>query len=110
MKAKILNILLLITFILTIMVPVTGIIVHKLASTLFLLLCLIHTFLYRKKMNAKKYIVLVMTIIAFVSGIFGMIYEEIPWILAAHKATSILLVFGLAIHIFVFHKRLPLTK
>lgn len=110
MKEKIINILLLITFFITIMVPVTGIIVHKLASTLFLLLCLAHTFIYRKKMNAKKYIVLGMTVLAFVSGILGMIHEDIPWMLAAHKATSIILVFGLTIHIFVFHKRLPLTK
>ena len=43
---RVLNYLLAISFILTIMVPITGIIVHKLASTLFLVLALIHVFLY----------------------------------------------------------------
>ena len=45
---RVLNYLLAISFILTIMVPITGIIVHKLASTLFLVLALIHVFIYRK--------------------------------------------------------------
>lgn len=44
-----LNYLLAISFVLTIMVPITGIIVHKLASILFLALALIHVFLYRKR-------------------------------------------------------------
>ena len=35
------------------MVPITGIIVHKLASTLFLVLALIHVFLYRKSLDLK---------------------------------------------------------
>lgn len=42
---KVLNYLLAISFIITIMVPITGIIVHKLASTLFLVLALIHVFI-----------------------------------------------------------------
>lgn len=41
---RVLNYLLAISFILTIMVTITGIIVHKLASTLFLVLALIHVF------------------------------------------------------------------
>lgn len=45
---RVLNYLLAISFVLTIMVPNTGVIVHKLASTLFLVLALIHVF-YRKK-------------------------------------------------------------
>ena len=51
---RILNYLLAISFILTIMVPITGIIVHKLASTLFLVLALIHVFLYRKTHLIKQ--------------------------------------------------------
>lgn len=46
MIKKILNILLLLTFILTLMVPITGIMVHKLVSALFLILCIIHTVVY----------------------------------------------------------------
>ena len=50
---RVLNYLLAISFVLTIMVPNTGIIVHKLASTLFLVLALIHIFLYRKRLDLK---------------------------------------------------------
>lgn len=50
---RVLNYLLAISFILTIMVPITGIIVHKLASTLFLVLALIHVFIYRKRLDLK---------------------------------------------------------
>ena len=50
---RVLNYLLAICFVLTIMVPNIGIIVHKLASTLFLALALIHVFLYRKRLDLK---------------------------------------------------------
>ena len=110
MKHKLINRLLLITFIITIMVPLTGIVIHKMASTLFLILCIIHTVLYRKSMNAKKYLVLGSVFLAFISGIFGMIFDEIPMILALHKAISIIIVFMLAIHIYLFHKRMGIGQ
>lgn len=44
-----LNSCLLLSFIVTILAPLTGIPIHKLASTLFLLLSVIHTILWRKK-------------------------------------------------------------
>ncbi|MBQ8627062.1 MAG: heme transporter CcmB [Agathobacter sp.] len=106
MKARILNLLLLISFVVTMMVPLTGIMVHKMASVFFLLLCLIHTFMYRKKMNGRLFLVLGIIVVAFLSGILGMIFEEIPMILALHKAISIVSVFFLAIHIFVYHKKI----
>lgn len=106
MKSKILNYLLLITFICTIMVPLTGVMVHKLASTLFLLLCVAHTFVYRRRLNGKRFLLLGMVAVAFLSGILGMIFEEIPLILASHKVISIAMVCALAIHIFVFYKRM----
>lgn len=105
MKSKILNYLLLITFICTIMVPLTGVIVHKLSSSLFLLLCVAHTFVYRKRLNGKSFLLFGMVAVAFLSGIFGMIFEEITLMLALHKVISIAMVFALAIHIFVFYKR-----
>lgn len=103
---RILNLLLLISFAVTVMVPVTGIVVHKLASVLFLLLCLAHTIVYWKKMNGKRAAVLAAVLVSFASGIFGMIFDQIPAVLAIHKAVSIALVFFLAIHIFIFHKKL----
>lgn len=45
---RILNILLIASLLLTLSVPLTGLIVHKMASALFLLLCAVHTAVYRK--------------------------------------------------------------
>lgn len=105
MTKKVLNILLLISFIVTNMVPLTGIHIHKLASVIFLLLAIIHTLVYRKKLGWKRYLLLGICVLAFVSGIFGMILDQYPIVLQLHKAVSIVSVFFLAIHIFVYHKR-----
>ena len=103
---KILNIALLISFIATIMVPLTGVHLHKLASTLFLLLSIVHTITYRKKLDAKRWLLLIMILISFATGLVGMILDQIPMILIMHRAISIALVFFMAIHIFVFHKKM----
>lgn len=105
---KILNISLLISFVLTIMVPLTGIHIHKLASLIFLILSIVHTLIYRKKMGAKRYWMLAVIIVSFFSGIFGMIFDHYPIVMQFHRAISIASVFFIAIHIFVFHKRLNL--
>lgn len=97
-----LNILLMITFVLTLFVPLTGVHVHKLASALFLLLCLVHTGLHWRKMDVRRGIVLGLIFASFLTGLFGMIFEEIPMLLAMHKVISIVVVFFLAIHIFIF--------
>lgn len=103
---RILNYLLLITFIVTNLVPLTGVPIHKMASVLFLLLCIVHTLVYRRKLGAKKWGILAIVFAAFLTGLFGMIFREIPIIMALHKAVSIASVFFLAIHIFVYRKRL----
>ena len=103
---KILNISLLINFIVTIMVPLTGVHVHKMASLLFLLLSIVHTILYRKKLGAKRWLLLGLIVISFATGLFGMILDQFPIILTLHRAISIALVFFLAIHIFVFHRKI----
>lgn len=99
-----LNYLLIITFILTVMVPLIGIQARKMASTVFLILTIAHTIVYRKKMGAKKYFLLAIVFIAFVSGLFGMILDQYPIILNLHKAISIISALSLAIHIFVYQK------
>lgn len=104
--AKALNIALLVSFIITILAPLTGIIVHKLASTLFLLLSLAHTVVYRKKLNGKRVLLLTVIIVCFLTGLFGLIFDHISLILNLHKVISIAGVFFLAIHIFVFHKKI----
>ena len=99
---KALSWLLMVSFILTLLVPLTGIIVHKLASAVFLLLCLVHVLIYRKKMGSKRWAMLGGILLAFGSGLLSLIFAEIPLVLALHKAISITCVFFLAIHIFVF--------
>ena len=103
---KLLNMALLISFVVTILVPLTGIHVHKMASVIFLLLSLVHTVVYRKKLGAKRWLLLAAVVISFASGLFGMILDHIPMVLILHRAVSIALVFFLAIHIFVFHRKL----
>ena len=102
---KALNIALLITFVLTVMVPLTGIHIHKLASVIFLLLSVVHTIVYRKKLGAKRWLLLGLVLISFATGLFGMILDHLPIVLILHRAISIALVFFLAIHLFVFHKK-----
>ena len=103
---RFLNITLLISFLVTIMVPLTGIQIHKLASVLFLLLSIVHTIVYRKKLGAKRWLLLGLIVISFATGLFGMILDQFPIILILHRCLSIALVFFVAIHIFVFHKKL----
>ena len=102
---KILNIALLISFIVTIMVPLTGIHIHKLASVIFLLLSLVHTIAYRKKLGVKRWLLLTTIVVSFATGLFGMILDQFPIVLILHRTISITLGFFLAIHILVFHRR-----
>lgn len=97
---KTLNLLLLVSFIVTVLVPLTGIPVHKMASTMFLILSIVHTLVYRKTLGAKKYLLLGVVFLAFFSGLFGMIFDQFTIILSLHKVISIASVFFLAIHIF----------
>ena len=103
---RFLNITLLISFLVTIMVPLTGIQIHKLASVVFLLLSIVHTITYRKKLGAKRWLLLALIVVSFATGLLGMILDQFPIILILHRCLSIALVFFLAIHIFVFHKKL----
>ena len=103
---KLLNIALLISFVVTIMVPLTGVHIHKMASVIFLLLSIVHTITYRKKLGAKRWLLLGLILISFVSGLFGMILDQFPIVRILHRVISIMLVFFLAIHIFLFHKKL----
>ena len=103
---KILNLALLVSFILTIMVPLTGIHLHKLFSAVFLLLCLVHTGIFRKKLGKRSLLLLAMVFVCFVTGIFGMILDSYPVVLKLHRGISIAAVFFLAIHIFIYHKKM----
>ena len=103
---KLLNIALLISFIVTVMVPLTGIHVHKMASVLFLLLSIVHTIVYRKKLGMKRLLLLALIVISFATGLFGMILDQFPIVLILHRAFSIVVVFFMAIHIFIYHRKL----
>ena len=103
---KLLNLALLFSFIVTIMVPLTGVHAHKMASVLFLLLSIVHTIVYRKKLGTKRWLLLALIVISFATGLFGMILAQFPIVLIGHRCISIAVVFFLAIHIFVYHKKL----
>ena len=103
---KLLNIALMFSFVMTILVPLTGIHIHKMASIIFLLLSIVHTITYRKKLGVKRWLLLGSIVISFATGLLGMILDQFPIILILHRCISIALVFFLAIHIFVFHKKL----
>ena len=47
-----------------------------------------------------------MIVISFATGLFGMVLEHISLVLILHRAISIAIVFFLAIHIYIFHRRL----
>lgn len=101
---KALNFALLVSFILTILVPLTGVYVHKIASALFLVLTAIHTVSYRKKLGTKRWLMLALVVAAFISGMLGMILDQYPVVLILHRVISVAVVFFAAIHIFVFHR------
>ena len=103
---KTLNYALFISFLITILVPLTGVQIHKLASTIFLLLSIVHTYVYRKKLNGKRWGLLLLIVISFATGLFGMIFAHLPWILISHRVISIAIVFFLAIHSYIFHRKL----
>lgn len=103
---KLLNIALMFSFVMTILVPLTGIHIHKMASVIFLLLSIVHTITYRKKLGVKRCLLLGSIVISFATALLGMILDQFPIILILHRCISIALVFFLAIHIFVFHKKL----
>ena len=75
------------------------------ASSLFLLLSVAHTIAHRRKLGAKRWVLFLVILVSFVTGLFGMILDHIPVVLVSHRAVSIVLVFFLAIHIFVFHRK-----
>lgn len=99
------HITLFLSFIAAIMEPVTGLPVHKLAAAVFLLLSMIHTILYRKKIRGKQWLLPALVLLSFFSGLFGMIFDQFSILLAVHRMSSIVLIFFLAVHISVFYKK-----
>lgn len=97
---KVLNLLLTASFVLTLLVPLTGVMVHKLASAAFLLLCLVHLAVYRRRATPRRAALMGLILLTFGSGVLGMILEQLPLILALHKILSLVCVFCLAIHLF----------
>lgn len=103
---KILNALLFLSFIVTVMEPVTGIYIHKPAAAIFLLLCIFHIITYRKKTGGKSWLLLLLTLFSFLSGLFSLILEQYSIFLTVHRRISIVLVFFLGIHVFMFYKKM----
>ena len=94
-----------ISFIVTILEPITGILIHKLAATVFLLLVFAHMAAYRKRPETKKYLLLLLVAASFATGVCGMIVEQYPLILLLHRAISAVAVIFLVLHIYRYRKR-----
>lgn len=103
---RLLNLALLFSFLLTILVPFTGVTLHKLASILFLLLTAVHTVIYRKKFTSKRWLLFFLIMLCFVTGIIGMIFDGIIPLLALHKVLSMAVLFFLAIHLFLHRHKM----
>lgn len=101
-----LNITLFLSFIATIMAPVTGIYIHKPAATIFLLSVVTHMIMYRKKIRGKQWLVLGLILFSFLSGLFSLILEQFSILLKVHQLSAIALVFFLAIHVSVSYKKI----
>ena len=97
---------LILSFVVTMCAPLTGTGIHKMVSAIFLLLCIAHTIVNRKNLDLKKAALLVIVVVAFVSGIFALIYDCMPLISALHIVVSIAIVFFLAIHMYVFLRKI----
>lgn len=61
----------------------------------------------KKALNMALFVVI---LVSFGSGVCGMVLDRCPIILKIHRGISIVLVFFLAIHIFVFHKKCMSSK
>ena len=81
-------------------------ILNTLSFLTFILTFLVHTGVYWKKMNIFRFFVLGLIFEVFLTGLFGMIFKQYPIILSIHTISSIAVVFFLAIHIFVFKKKI----
>ncbi|MCI6060487.1 MAG: hypothetical protein MR729_04935 [Dorea sp.] len=57
-------------------------------------------------MNRNKYLLLMLVLVDFGSGILGMILKEMRWVQDFHRVISIVSVGVLAIHLFMYHKRM----
>lgn len=55
-------------------------------------------------LNSKRLLLLGLIVIAFATGLFGMILNLFPNILMLHRCISIAVVFFLTIPIFAYHK------
>ena len=83
-----------------------ALIIHKLFSTLLILLMIIHTLVNIKDMNTKRWALFILAILSFVTGMFAMIDSTSTWGSPLHKVVSLLFICGTACHLFVYHKKI----
>ncbi len=99
---KILNILLLVTLVLSMLAPMTSVGLHKMVSTLFLVLCIIHSIKHKSNMKWSRIGLLSVTILAFISGFLALIFDHNTIFSSIHTVISIIIACFISIHIFVF--------
>lgn len=107
---KIFHLALLISFIATLLVPITGIHIHKLASVIFLFLTIAHAIVWRKKMNTQRWLLIALVVACFFTGLFGMFLKQYPFIMTTHRVFSLAAIFFLAIHIYIYRRRIRFSR
>lgn len=103
---KVWNYLLCMSLILTMLVFITEIWIHKLAATVFVVLCIYHCVKHKNRFNIKYILLFILVLICFVSGIVGMVSS--PYLIF-HKVMALLLVCFLVVHVYMFHKSLKIS-
>lgn len=81
-----------ISLLFTIAVPITGIHLHKVGATLFVILSAIYAFTQNNYSKKVIFGFLGFAVLIFVMGLLGMINAHIPALLSVHKALSLLFV------------------
>lgn len=100
----------LVCFLLTMIEPFTCIYVHKLAAALLFIFALVHTAMYRNKLGKREAQLLAIIIACFFTGLFGIILDQYATLLNFHEVVSIAFVWFLAIHFFIFRRRLWIRR
>lgn len=93
-----------IIMLLTLFVPLTGIHIHKVMGTFFLLFCIIHIIKTRRKFTLSKFYLLILVLVSFITGVFAYIYD-LEIIKSIHTILAILMIAFVGIHIYIYHRR-----
>lgn len=93
---------------LTLLQPLTGTMVHKMAASVFLLLCVGHMIACRKKLTGAGVTLLALLLAAFATGVPAMMQGGMAG--AVHAVLGILCLCAMAAHAFARRRAMQITK